>query len=193
FPTRRSSDLITIVQGAFLPVPPLQGGAVEKAWYALGREFAARGHRVTHVGRSYPGLADEEQDAGVCYRRVAGYAAPAQLWKLKPLDLLSPRRARGVLPPADILVTNTFWLPLLERRRSRGRIYVHVARYPKGQLRFYPRRALLQTVSAPVRDAILAEVPGRREQVRVLPYPLAPAYLVERNDTPSRTVLRSEE
>ena len=35
---------ITIAQGAFLPVPPKRGGAIEKAFHALAREFAANGH-----------------------------------------------------------------------------------------------------------------------------------------------------
>ena len=37
---------ITIVLGAFFPVPPIKGGAVEKIWFALGQEFARRGHDV---------------------------------------------------------------------------------------------------------------------------------------------------
>lgn len=173
---------ITIVQGAFLPVPPLLGGAVEKVWYALGREFARLGHHVTHVGRDHPALPAHEVDAAVTYRRVRGYATPRPLWRLKLLDLAYSLRARAVLPPADILVLNTFWLPLLERRRSRGRPYLHVARYPKGQLRLYPRRAVLQTVSEPIRTAILAEVPQAGGRVRVLPYPLAPEYLAPRGE-----------
>jgi glycosyltransferase involved in cell wall biosynthesis len=55
-----------------------------------------------------------------------------------------------------------------------------VGRYPRGQLRFYPRRAVLQTVSEPIRAAILREVPAAEARVRVIPYPLAPAYLVPR-------------
>jgi glycosyltransferase involved in cell wall biosynthesis len=167
---------ITIVQGAFLPVPPLLGGAIEKVWYALGKAFAARGHRVTHISRAHPDLPDENTDDGVLHRRVRGYDAVSALWKMKLLDLAYSRRVRAVLPEADILVTNTFWLPALERRRSRGRPYVHVGRYPKGQLRFYPRRAILQTVSEPIRTAILREIPDT-SRVRVIPYPLAPAYL----------------
>jgi len=168
---------ITIVQGAFLPVPPLLGGAVEKAWFALGAAFADAGCEVTHVSRAHPQLPPEEHRAGVRHVRVAGFDTPRALWKLKLLDLRYSWRARRVLPPAHILITNTFWLPLLERRRSRGHLYVHVARYPKGQLRFYPARAALQTVSAPIRRAILREVPGATDRVRVVPYPLAPAYL----------------
>ncbi len=167
---------LTIAQGAFLPVPPRLGGAVEKAWYALGREFARQGHAVTHIGRSFAGLPDRETDAGVTYLRVRGHAAPARLWQLKLLDLFYSRRVQRVLPPADILITNTFWLPLLARRPACGRTYVHVARFPKGQLRFYPRNAVLQTVSSAIRDAILAEIPDAAARTCVVPYPVSPAY-----------------
>ncbi|WP_237702377.1 glycosyltransferase family 4 protein [Opitutus terrae] len=179
---------ITIVQGAFLPVPPLLGGAVEKAWHALGLEFARQGHRVVHVSRAHPALPATNVEHGVEHRRVRGHATPSSLLWLKFLDLLYSRRVRRVLPAADVLVTNTFWLPLLERRASRGVPYVHVGRYPKGQLRYYPRRVVLQTVSAPIRDAILRELPDAAARIRVLPYPLSPAYLVEQR-APARVIL----
>jgi glycosyltransferase involved in cell wall biosynthesis len=173
---------ITIVQGAFLPVPALLGGAVEKVWYALGQEFARAGHEVVHIGRSHPKLPSENVSDGVRYIRVRGYDTPRSLWRLKLLDLIYSLRVRRVLPVADILVTNTFWLPIVEQRSSRGRPYVHVARYPKGQMKLYPRRAVLQTVSEPIREAILQEVPGAGSRVRVVPYPLAPHYLTERSE-----------
>lgn len=166
---------LTLAQGAFLPVPPRLGGAVEKAWFALGREFARRGHTVTHLGRCFPGLPDRETDGGVDYVRVRGHAAPARLWRLKLLDLMYSLRVRRALPPGDILVTNTFWLPLLAPPAACGRPYVHVARYPKGQLRWYPRRAVLQTVSSSIREAILAEVPDAAARTCVVPYPVSPA------------------
>lgn len=169
---------ITIAQGAFLPVPALLGGAVEKVWYSLGQEFARGGHRVAHVSRAHPDLPAENVDGGVHHRRVRGYDTPRALWRLKLLDLAYSLRVRRVLPAADVLVTNTFWLPILERRRSRGRLYVHVARYPKGQMRLYPNRAVLQTVSAPIRAAILQECPTAAGRVSVIPYPLSPTYLV---------------
>ena len=89
---------ITIVQGAFLPVPPLLGGAVEKAWYALGQEFAANGHTVVHVGRSHEQLPPQNKAGGVSYLRVRGYDTPASLWRLKLLDLVYSIRVRRVLP-----------------------------------------------------------------------------------------------
>ena len=52
---------ITILQGAFLPVPALRGGAIEKAWEALGQAFAEKGHVVTHVSRLCDGLPSREK------------------------------------------------------------------------------------------------------------------------------------
>lgn len=168
---------ITIVQGAFLPVPPLLGGAVEKVWFNLGKEFARRGHEVVHLSRAFPDLPAREVIEGVRHERVSGFASPATFAKRTALDLWYGLRVLPRLPAADILVTNTFWLPALVRRRSRGRVYVHVARYPKGQLWLY-RDAILQTVSEPIRQAILAEDKTAAERVRVIPYPLANRYLL---------------
>ena len=164
---------ITIAQGAFLPVPPLGGGAVEKIWHALGREFAARGHEVTHVSRAFGNLpAAETDDAGVRHRRVRGHETPRSLAWLKVLDLLYSRRVRRGLPPADVLVTHTFWLPMLCRDRSRVALYVHVQRYPRGQMRFYGHAARLQTVSSVIAEAIVAQTPAVAPRVVVIPNPI---------------------
>jgi len=178
---------ITIVQGAFLPVPPLLGGAVEKVWFNLGKEFARRGHQVVHLSRAFRELPDQEVIEGVRHERVSGFPSPATFARRTALDLWYGLRIMPRLPAADILVTNTFWLPALERRRSRGRRYVHVARYPKGQLKLY-RPAILQTVSEPIRQAILAEDPTAQDRVRVIPYPLANRYLLP-SVSPGQNVL----
>ena len=164
---------ITIVQGAFLPVPPLMGGAVEKIWFALGKDFARRGHEVVHVSRLCEGLPREEGIEGVRHLRVRGYDAPGSLALLKGLDLLYSLRALRVLPEADILVTNTFWLPMLVRSKRYGKLYVHAARYPKGQMRFYAHADRLQTVSQPIKQAIEREVPQLAAKVRCISNPLS--------------------
>ncbi len=166
---------ITIVTGAFLPVPPIMGGAVEKFWYAIGREFARRGHEVTQVSRAVSGLAAREKSEGVAHVRVRGYDTPAKLWRLKLLDFFYSWRARRVLPPADILITNTFWLPVLVHGSRFGRLYVHVARAPKGQMRLYSHAARLQTPSSVIAKAVVEEVPSLEDKVAVLPY-AAPAH-----------------
>ncbi|MEI6350723.1 MAG: glycosyltransferase family 4 protein [Verrucomicrobiota bacterium] len=163
---------ITIVQGAFLPVPPRRGGAVEKIWFALGKEFARCGHEVTHISRAFEELPREENSDGVRYLRVPGFDAPKSLVVLKFLDLLYSLRVRRMLPVADILVTNTFWLPMLVRSASVGNLYVHVARYPKGQMRFYSHASRIQTVSNRIKEAILAQVPSLAAKVHCIGNPL---------------------
>ena len=166
---------ITIVLGAFFPVPPIMGGAVEKVWFALGQEFARRGHEVVQISRGHPSLPRTETIEGVRHIRVAGFAQPRSIVWLKFLDLVYSLRARRALPEADILVTNTFWLPLLVRDPTRGLVYVHVARGPKGQMRWYRNAARLQAVSRAIGDAIIAQAPELRTKVRVLPNALPPS------------------
>ena len=157
--------------GAFFPVPPIMGGAVEKAWFSLGQEFARRGHEVVQVSRAVPQFPAKEMIAGVKHLRVSGFDAPRSLAWLKMLDLIYSLRTMLGLPAADIIVTNTFWLPLLLRSSKRGRLYVHVARYPKGQTRFYGRAARLQAPSHAVADAVKAEAPRLASRVSVISYP----------------------
>ena len=162
---------ITIVLGAFLPIPPVKGGAIEKSWFALAQGFVFRSHDVTIISRALPQFASREIIDGVRHIRVRGFDTPRSLFWLKILDLFYSLRVRRVLPAADILVTNTFWLPLLARDSSRGKIYVHVGRFPKGQMRFYRRAARLQTPSSEVADAIKREAPSSAEKVTAIPYP----------------------
>jgi glycosyltransferase involved in cell wall biosynthesis len=161
---------IAIVLGAFLPVPPVMGGAVEKVWFALSQEFARRGHDVVLVSRALPELPRSETRASVKHLRVRGFDTPRSLLWLKFLDLIYSIRTMSILS-ADIIVTNTFWLPILLRNSRRGHVYVHVARYPKGQMRFYGKAARLQTPSAAVAQAVAAEAPKLAQKIAVIPYP----------------------
>ena len=165
---------ITIVLGAFLPVPTTMGGAVEKVWLNLAAEFVRRGHEVVMISRAAASSSREEMADGVRHLRVRGFDTPRSLVWLKFLDLIYSVRTLSVLPEADIVVTNTFWLPLLLRDPSRGRLYVHVARFPKGQMRFYGRAARLQAPSTAVVRAIAAQAPALAFKTKVVPNP-APA------------------
>lgn len=166
----KHSVKITIIQGAFFPVPPLRGGAVEKLWHRLAREFADLGHEVVHISRHWSGLPEENRENGVRHVRVTGYDQPANGLRLKLLDLFYSLRAARQVPDSDIIVTNTFWAPLLLRRR-RG-VYVCVERMPKGQMRLYRRAARLQACSSAVREAILREDSSAEPRVCVVPNPL---------------------
>ncbi len=162
---------ISILQGASFPVPPLRGGAIEKMWHRMGIEFAARGHAVTHVSRLCDGLPRGERRDGVLHVRVAGYDQPGNgLW-LKILDLAYSLRAVRRIPVSDVVVTNTFWSPLL-LGRSRGALCVNVERMPKGQMRLYRGAARLRASSSAVREAIVREDPAAAGRVSVIPNPL---------------------
>lgn len=163
---------ITIVLGAFFPVPPTMGGGVEKVWFALAPEFVKRGHEVVMVSRKTRGLPREETIDGVKHLRVHGFDTPRSLVWLKFLDLIYSVRTMSILPDADIIVTNTFWLPILLRSSKPGRVYVQVARYPKGQMRLYGRAARLQAPSQAVARAIAAEAPRLANKVAVVPNPV---------------------
>jgi glycosyltransferase involved in cell wall biosynthesis len=163
---------ITIVQGAFLPIPPLRGGAVEKRWFLLSQEFVRRKHVVTHISRQFHGLPDHENIEGVAHIRVRGYDTPSNLLRLKALDFLYTLRVRRILTPADILVSNTFWMPILLRSERFGKVLVDVARMPKGQMRFYRHVSRLRANSSPVKKAIILDDPNVAGQTVMIPNPL---------------------
>jgi glycosyltransferase involved in cell wall biosynthesis len=177
---------ITIVLGAFFPVPPTMGGGVEKVWFTLAPEFVKRGHEVVMVSRKMPNLPREEVIDGVKHLRVDGFDTPRSLVWLKFLDLIYSIRAMSILPTADVIVTNTFWLPILLRDPIRGKIYIQVGRYPKGQMRFYRRAARLQAPSRAIADEIAREAPALASKVTAIPNPIttlassSPSALLER-------------
>jgi glycosyltransferase involved in cell wall biosynthesis len=130
---------ITIVTGFFLPVPALRGGATEKIWYGLARIFAAAGHSVTLVSRSWPGLERTETVDGVHHVRLPGFDHTGRLLFNVVLDLIWGFRVARALPPGDVVICNTVTLPVWLHliRPSAGKVAAMVGRVPKGQVRFY--------------------------------------------------------
>jgi glycosyltransferase involved in cell wall biosynthesis len=165
---------IAILQGAFLPVPPKLGGAVEKMWFLLGQKFFERGHFVTHISRQWESLPEKEIIQGVKHIRVAGFVIPKNIFLLKILDAIYTCLAIKAIPKdAEIIVTNTFFAPIFVPMFRRGKIYVDVARMPKGQMRFYNRASILRANSTPVADAIVTELElSRHTQISMIPNPL---------------------
>ncbi len=163
---------IAVVLGAFFPVPPIKGGAVEKVWFILAQEFARRGHEVAVVSRATPEFRSREISGNLRHFRVAGFDPPRSIAWLKLLDLIYSIRVLRVLPRSDIIVTNTFWLPLLLGLFKRGAVYVHVARFPKWQMHLYGSASRLQAPSRAVGEAIARAAPRLASRVAVIPYPL---------------------
>src|SRR5207302_1176400 len=56
--------------------------------------------------------------------------------------------------------------------RAAGRLAVHVARVPKGQMRLYPAASRFQAVSTAIRDAVVREIPWAADRVKVFPNPI---------------------
>ncbi len=165
---------INIVMGFFLPVPAVAGGAMEKAWSRLARDFARAGHEVTLLSRRWPGFPDREQRDGVEMIRVPGFDHRRRLAANLLLDGLWGLRVRRRLPAADITVCNTISLPIhLPRfRPAAGRVVAVLARMPRGQLRFYRRIARLVAISQAVADRVARECPALRDRTRVVPLPI---------------------
>jgi glycosyltransferase involved in cell wall biosynthesis len=164
---------ITILQGAFFPVPPLLGGAIEKAWEALGKEFAKLGHEVTHISRKFEALPERSKDGKVEHIRVRGANACSNPILLKLKELPYVLRARKHLPKADVLVTHTFWAPLLYPKDKYGKLYVHVGRYPKGQMGLYKKATVFQAPTQAIAQSIRNQSSNLADKISVQPYPLS--------------------
>ena len=164
---------IFILQGAFLPIPANLGGAVEKMWFALGKEFARRGHEVIQISRTYQNFPDEEYIGDVLHIRVKGYNTPSNGLYLKLLDLLySLKAVKKISDNADIIVTNSSWSPVVIQNKLKPLCMVDVARMPKGQMRLY-KQSIIRANSSPVNTAIRKELrSGISKKVVTIPNPL---------------------
>lgn len=181
---------ISCVIGPYLPVPPLRGGAVERIWQNLCVAFARKGHDVTLISRQFGELPREETRDGVRYLRVPSIDAPRSRLLYRLFDVAYAARVCAVLPASDVTITNSVSLPLIIPRGRAGKIYVSVARFPKGQMRFYRRADRLQAVSRAVADAMLRQSPIIAERVEVIPNALSATFTQLRE--PSRGSRRKE-
>ena len=150
---------ITIIQGAFFPIPPLMGGAVEKMWYGLAKEFVKQGHEVYYISKSFEGLLNVEKNEGINHIRIKGYKTPISGIVLKILDLLYSARALSkISKTTDVIVSNAFWLPIFLSKSNKKKCMIDVQRMPKGQMKFYTQNARLRANSSPVSRAIKNEI-----------------------------------
>lgn len=154
-------------------MPPAGIGAVEKVWHELAQAFAKAGHEVLLAGK----VADGAVPAHTACMRILpmrGYEATASIVCNLAKDLLYSVQVARRLESSDVIVTNSFWMPVVLTfvRRRRERVIVHVARFPKGQMWLYGRARVLQAVSSPVAAEIARQSPSMREKVRMLPYPV---------------------
>lgn len=161
---------ITIVMGPWLPVPALQGGSVPRMWQGLAEQFALKGHEVNFICRAYPGQPAREVINGVKFYRRGGFTQSTNIKVDLGKDLIYASQLLTLLPPADILLINDFWLPILAGylRKGAGRIVLNVNRFPKGQFFLYQRVARFIAASTVIRNAILAEKPALADITKVI-------------------------
>ncbi len=172
---------ITIATGPIFPVPAVRGGAVQRLWEGLAREFAQRGHEVTIFAREFPGQAAEETVNGIRFVRRGGYAQSTSIKRDLVQCLLYALKTARYVPPGDVVVTNDFWMPavLPWLKPSAGRIVVNANRFPKKQYWLYPKCAAFAAVSAPVAEAVKAQTPSAADRVAVVPNAIDYAFLKE--------------
>lgn len=162
--------IISIATGPWLPVPPIQGGAVHRRWQGLAEEFAKKNHQVRIVCRAYPGQPPTEIINGVTYLRKGGFSQSTNIKIDLIKDLVYALTTLPHLPPSDILVINDFWLPVFAPLRSQlGKIVINCARFPKGQYWLYARTDKFYATSNAVKKAILEEFPSAANRLNVIP------------------------
>lgn len=165
---------ISIVTGPWLPVPPLQGGAIPRLWQGLAEQFAAKGHQVTMLCRSYPGQPQQEMINGVSYVRHSGFPQSRSIGLDLLKDLAYALVMVPILPRADILVINDFWLPVFAAalRPDAGRIVINAARFPKGQYYLYRGVTRIAATSRAIQEAIANQYPALTSRIQVIPNPI---------------------
>jgi glycosyltransferase involved in cell wall biosynthesis len=166
---------ITVVTGPFDSLPPAGCGAAERIWARLGTVFAAQDHSVTMVCRGESGRSSVDQ-LGPAIRQIHGPRLDRSRRRLLNLvqELGYTLRILPRLPLADVIVSNTVWLPALapRLRPDAGKLVAILHRLPKGQLRLYGRAARLIAPSSAVRDAVVRERPSLSPRVRQIPCPI---------------------
>ncbi|MCX6953952.1 MAG: glycosyltransferase [Verrucomicrobia bacterium] len=165
---------ISIATGFFLPVPPVAGGATEKIWHRLAQEFAAAGHEVTFISRTWPGFAARETVARVTHLRIRGADHTPSLARNLWHDFWWGVRVARALPPADVVILNLVALPawLGRLKPSAGKVVAVVARMPKGQGRVYGGVDLLFSLSAAVTAKLCLENPRLAPRIVPFPFPI---------------------
>lgn len=165
---------IVIVQGALLPVPPVLGGAVEKMWFALSKEFVLKGHSVVYISRTYPGFKDYEVLDQVEHIRAKGATgSKSRLFNFWSDFKYAYRVCRKIPKDADVIITSTFWLPILLPSHFKQKNIIDVQRMPKGQMKWYTKSARLRANSTTVELAIKSEINSKyAAKVCMIPNPL---------------------
>ena len=165
---------ICIIIGPFNPIPPSGGGAVEKMWHLLALKFQTKGHKIFIISKHFGKLQKSENKKGILHRKVRGYSRPRNFFLSKFYDFLYSYRAIKEIPKdIDIIVTNTFFSPILVNNFMKKKVFIDVARTPRNQMFLYKNCVRLRANSKIVYKQILNEL-GKKYQhkIKTIPNPL---------------------
>ncbi len=162
---------IAIVTGPFLSVPPAKCGAVERIWFDLAGIMAKQGHQVTLYACGER-MKKSPQSCFSIYRST-NMRSTKNIYINILKDILYSFVKLVQIHPADVIVTNAFWLPIFLRifRAKNAKIIVNVQRVPKGQMKLYYRAGVhrFSAVSNAIREMIAREIPAASSKIRVIP------------------------
>lgn len=161
-------------------MPTVLGGAVEKIQLQLAEAYAAKGHEVTLISRRFGDLLSDEIVAQVHHIRIPSFNRSRNHLANFIHDMTYSWRVSRIVPAADITITNGFSLPWFMPKRA-GRIYIHVARFPKKHLLLYRNADRFQAVSSAVAKAIVYQTPSLANKVVVIGNPLSRQYFTNAN------------
>ena len=183
---------ICIIQGAFNPIPDVTGGAVEKLWYKMALEFIKKGHKVFYISKQFTKYKNNECSKGIVHKRVKGFENVKSMLITKFFDLIYSFRACKEVPnDCDIVVTNTFFSPLLLTSLSKKKNYISVERMPKGQMFLYKKSARLRGCSKHIVNKIKNELSNKeRNIIKHIPnaLPFSPNKKIRKNYS-NKTIL----
>ena len=165
---------ICIVQGPFLPIPPIKGGAVEKMWFELANYFNKKGHQITLISRQFKKFRYFEKKNKIIHLRIKSFDKPKSLFLSKYYDFIYTLRVLKKIPDdSDIIISNTFFLPILINNKLKKKIFIDVARTPRGQMFFYKNSARFRANSKIVYKKIVKELGKKNKyKVKLIPNPL---------------------
>ena len=164
---------ITIVQGGLLPIPPVLGGATEKIWFDLGKQFVIMGHDVTHISRKYKNFPDNEVIDGVAHKRIEGYFLNKSIFFIIFFDFFYALRALRTIPNnCDIIISNNYWFPIVAFFLKKI-IYVQVGRTPGIQFKFYQRANRFIVPSSATELALKKVIKlNYHSKIKIIPHPI---------------------
>ncbi|WP_435234244.1 glycosyltransferase [Psychromonas sp. PT13] len=160
---------ISVIMGAFLPVPAIQGGAVEILWFELCEALAVKGIDITLISKKDPELLDNEKVNGINYIRVHGFKSVNFMPLRLTLDFIYSFFAVRRVRCSDVVITNSFWSPIFAKLLTKSKIWVSVHRFPRNQMRIYKHADVIQPVSHAVAQGIIEQSPCLKNKMCVIP------------------------